>query len=123
MSTDVGACKVVAKGGVGESGASSFLSHTVGGSSSMIIVLRTVETSLCPNTGAVGMLVVNGLPVASGALSDLGSVIHAKAASGAHMAAIVHTVPLFNDVNCIRLGELHVTLEECDVERYDAAQA
>lgn len=115
MHTDADACKVVAKGGVGESGASSFLSHTVGGAISKIIVLRTVHTSLCPNTGAVGMLVVNGLPVASGELSVAGSTIQAEAASGAHVAAIVHTVPLFNRVVCIRLGELSVALEECEL--------
>ena len=115
MSTGADACKVVAKGGVGESGASSFLLHTVGGPISKIIVLRNVNTSLCPNTGAVGLLVVNGLPVASGELSAAGSAIQAEAASGAHVAAIVHTVPLFNRVVCIRLGELSVTLEECDL--------
>jgi hypothetical protein len=114
MSTDADACKVVAKGGVGESGASLFLSHTVGGPISKFIVLRNVNTSLCPNTGAVGLLVVNGLPVASGELSAAGSAIHTEATAGAHVAAIVHTVPLFNGVVCIRLGELSVTLEECD---------
>lgn len=117
MSTETDACKVVAKGGVGESGASSFLMHTVGGPTAKRIVLRHVDTSLCPNTGAVGLLVVNGLPAASGELSAPGSAIRAEAAPGAHVAAIVHTVPLFNRVVCIRLGELQVALEECALSK------
>jgi len=109
------ACITVAKGGVGESGASSMVTHTVGGPSSKMIVLRNVNTSLCPNTGAIAVLVVDGVPVASGTITTAGNAIQTEAVSGAQVAAIVHAVPLFNGVVCVRLGELNYTLAECDL--------
>ena len=68
-----GSCVAVADGGVGESGASSFLLHTVGAATPKTMVLRTVESSLCQNTGAVAMLVVNGQPVAQGDMTGVGN--------------------------------------------------
>lgn len=111
-----GACTAVAKGGVGESGASSFLSHKVTATNQKLMVLRNVESSLCPNTGAVAMLVVNGNPVAHGDITKVGSSIQTDpVAAGDIVVAIVHTVPLFNDIACIRLGELSVVLDECEL--------
>lgn len=109
-------CKTVAKGGVGESGASSFLSHAVTGTTSKIMVLRNVNTSLCGNTGAIGVLVADDQPVASGDLSAVGASIQAEAAPGVHIAAVIHTVPRFNGITCVRLGELTVQLNECELE-------
>jgi hypothetical protein len=115
-----GACVEIATGGVGESGESSFLLHRHdegggGGGGEKVAVLRNAETSLCPNTGAVAMLVVNGQPVAQGDITAPGSAISANVTDGDVVAAIVHTVPLFNDISCVRLGELSVVLEECDL--------
>jgi hypothetical protein len=115
MNSDCNACVTVAKGGVGESGASALLTHTVGGPTSKIIILRNVETSLCPNTWGVACLFVNGIPVASGNISVEGSSIQAEAAPGSNVAAVVHTVPNFNRISCVRLGELLVNLDECDL--------
>jgi hypothetical protein len=108
-------CVEVGKGGVGESGASSLITHDVKSEISKLMVLRTVETSLCPNTGAAAMLVVNGAVEASGVITQQGSSIQAEAAPGASVVAIVHTLPLFNDIVCIRLGELSFRLDECDL--------
>jgi hypothetical protein len=111
-----GPCTAVAKGGVGESGASSFLLHKVTATIQKLMVLRNVESSLCPNTGAVAMLIVNGNPVAQGDITKVGSSIQTDTVSaGDVVIAIVHTVPLFNEIACIRLGELSVVLEECDL--------
>ncbi|HEX3151564.1 MAG TPA: hypothetical protein VHR66_26040 [Gemmataceae bacterium] len=115
MKEDKSACKTVTKGGVGESGASVLLTHTVTGPTSKIILLRNVGTFLCANTGAVGLLAVNGVPVASGPLTAQGSLIQAEADPGAHVAAVVHTIPLFNGILCVRLGELNLQLDECDL--------
>ena len=120
MNQQNSACKGVAKGGVGESGASTLLTHVVGGPTSKMIVLRTIGSSLCPNTGAVGVLSVNGIPVASGALTANGSSIQTEAAPGSHVAAVVHTVPLFNGIACIRLGELDLQLDECDLVSFSS---
>jgi hypothetical protein len=112
-----GACVAVAKGGVGESGASSLLVHKVGAKIQKLMVLRNVNSSLCPDTGAVAMLLVNGQPVAQGDITKVGSSIQTPATvkSGDVVVAIVHTVPLFNGVVCIQLGELSVALDECDL--------
>ena len=113
-----GSCVAVANGGVGESGASSFLLHTVGAATPKTMVLRTVELTLCQNTGAVAMLVVNGQPVAQGDMTGVGNAIQAAANPGDVVVAITHTVPLFNGILCVRLGELSVVLEECDPAAY-----
>ena len=112
-----GACVAVANGGVGESGASSFLLHKVKGKIQKLMVLRNVDSSLCPNTGAVGMLVVNGNPVAQGDITKVGSSIQTPGTvkSGDVVVAIIHTVPNFKKIVCIRLGELSVVLDECDL--------
>ncbi len=110
-----GPCEAVGQGGVGESGASSLILHQVTGKIQKLMVLRTTETSLCPNTGAVAVLVVNGIPRAYGNITAEGSSIQTTADPGEWVAAIVHTVPLFNDIFCIRLGELSVRLDQCDL--------
>lgn len=104
-------CEPVDTGSVGESGASDLLHHRPGTDRQM--VLRTTGTSLCPNTGAVAVLTVNGLPKAFGDMTANDSSIQTEAKAGDHVVAIVHTVPLFNDIACVRLGELFVALEAC----------
>lgn len=99
----------------GRIGASAFLHHKVGGTISKMMVLRNTDTSLCGNTGAVAMLVINGHPVAFGDITKKGSSIQHEAPHGAKVAAVVHTIPLFNDIMCVRLGELTVHLDECDL--------
>jgi hypothetical protein len=108
-------CVEIASGGVGESGASSILVHKHDEAAERIAVLRNVESSLCPNTSAVAMLVVNGQPTAQGDLTAVGSSIQSNVATGDVIAAIIHTVPKFNDISCVRLGELSVVLSECEL--------
>ena len=110
-----GPCVAVGKGGVGESGASTLILYQVTGKIQKLMVLRTTETSLCPNTGAVALLVVDGVPMAYGDITAEGSSIQTTADPGQWVAAIVHTVPLFNDIACVRLGELYVQLDQCDL--------
>jgi hypothetical protein len=110
-----GACVAVAKGGVGESGASLRLVHKVEAKLQKLMVLRNVESSLCPDTGAVAMLVVNGQLVAQGNITGSSIQTPDTVKSGDIVVAIVHTFPLFNGVMCVRLGELNVVLEECDL--------
>ena len=110
-----GACKIVASGGVGESGATSLVYHRVTGRREIVMVVRNVGTTLCPNTGAVAVLVVNGVTVAHGVITDKKSSIQANARPGDYVIALVHAIPLFNEIACIRLGELEFTLEQCDL--------
>ncbi len=76
------ACLAVAKGGVGESGASSQLIHQDKCKIAKLMVLKTVESSLCRNTGAVGILIINGTPKAFGDITKPGSTIQAEAKPG-----------------------------------------
>lgn len=108
-------CVEVASGGVGESGASSLVTHQVTAKISKLMVLRTTESSLCPNTGAVALLVVNGVVEAAGNVTAVGSSIQAEAPPGSWVIGIAHTFPLFNDIVCVRLGELSYRLDECDL--------
>ena len=80
------------------------------------MVVRNIKSSLCPNTGAVAMLVINGHVAAQGVITTVKSSIQANAKPGQHVIAIVHAIPLFNKIACIRLGELQFTLEQCDLE-------
>ncbi len=112
--TKTGPCTVVDSGGVGESGASSLVHHKVKGDIAKNIVIRTEETSLCPNTGVVAILVVDGQTAAHGVITDKGATIQAEAKPGDRVFAIAHTIPLFNEIACVRLGELRFTVEVCD---------
>jgi hypothetical protein len=110
-----GPCVAVGRGSVGEPGASMIISHQVTGEIQKLMVLRTTETSLCGDTGAVAVLVVNGNPTAYGNITAQGSSIQTTANPGEWVAAIVHTVPLHNGIVCKRLGELKVQLDQCDL--------
>lgn len=113
---NAGACVTVAKGGVGRSGKSLVLTHKVEATIQKLMVLRNVDSSLCGDHGAVGMLVVNGQPVAQGDLTKVGSSIQTDTVkSGDVVVAIVHTVELHNGIICVQLGELSVVLDECDL--------
>lgn len=108
-------CVEVASGGVGESGASSQVIHRIEGKISKLMVLRTAESSLCPNTGAAAMLLVNDNVEAAGNVTAVGSSIQAEARPGDWVTGIVHTFPLFNQIVCVRLGELSFRLDRCDL--------
>lgn len=110
-----GPCIAVGHGDVGEPGASTFITHRVTGTIQKLMVLRTTKTSLCGDTGAVAVLVVNGNPVAYGNITAHGSSIQTTANPGEWVTAIVHTVPLNNGIVCVRLGELSVQLDQCDL--------
>jgi hypothetical protein len=110
-----GPCQVVGKGGVGESGATALVAHKVTGKTEIVMVVRNVASSLCPNTGAVAVLVVNGVPAAHGNITTVKHSIQASAKPGDLVIALVHAIPLFNEIACIRLGELDFTLEQCEL--------
>lgn len=110
------ACITVGKGAVGERGESAMLQHTRGPEDvQKLMVLRSAGGSLCPSTGVVASLVIDGEPVVSGSLTKEGGSIQFELAPGASIAAVVHTVPLNNGIVCIRLGNLEFHLDECDL--------
>lgn len=109
-------CVEVGKGGVGESGAFSQVVHQVESRISKMMVLRHVDSNLCPDHGAVAVLTVDGKIEASGLLTDAGSSIQAEAGPNAWVVASVSLLPLFNGIVCVELGELRFRLDECDLE-------
>ncbi len=109
-------CNVVGNGGVGESGATSLLHHKVTGDREIVMVVRNIRSSLCPNTGAVAVLLVNGQVVTQGIITEVNNAIQASAKPGDDVIVCAHAIPLFNEIACIRLGELEFTLEQCDLE-------
>jgi hypothetical protein len=115
MAAATGACKVVCKGGVGESGATSLVQHKVTGQNKIVMVIRNTKTSLCGNTGAIAILVVNGVTKAHGVITTAKSSIQVNAKPGDVVIGIVHAIPLFNEIVCVRLGELNFTLEQCEL--------
>ena len=104
----------VAEGSVGEPGMTSMLHHRVKGGRKKLLVLSTVTSSLCGNTGVVALLVVNGAPEVHGTLTQLESTIQVEATPGDRVIAIAHAIPLYNEIQCIRLGELKFELSERD---------
>jgi len=107
-------CVEIERAAVGQPGESAIMVHQHSESGQKLAVLRNEQSNLCQNTGAVGILVVNGQPVAQGDLTEVGSSIEARVSTGDVLAAVVHTIPKLNGVVCVTLGELTAVLQECD---------
>lgn len=106
MASTMIAGTVVAKGAVGESGSSTTVNYTVKACTKTMMIVRTVDTSLCGNTGAFALMFNNGVLVANGIITDDGAAIRHMAAPGDEISVYVATFPIPNGVMCIRLGEL-----------------
>jgi hypothetical protein len=115
MTTDrTHVCINVAEGSVGETGDSALLTHSVSANTTKKMVLRNTHDSLCPNTGAIAVLAVNGIPVTAVAKGSSEVVLSHEVNPGDMISLIVHTVPMPNDAQCIRLGTFEFALDECD---------
>ncbi len=106
---------VVGKGCVGECGATSTIEYTVKSKIEIMMIVENVKTDLCPNTGAHAWIFVNGREAATGPITNLGSKINAPAKPGSKIIVHVVTYPLFNEIACVRLGELHYNLIQMDL--------
>lgn len=106
---------VVGKGCVGECGAKATVEYKVKAKISKMMIIRSVKSSLCPNTGAFAFLFKNGEEAANGSITTEGASIQTEAAPGDKIVAYVITYPLFNGIMCIRLGELNFQLLEHDL--------
>ena len=96
-----GLCCVVSTGGLGESGATAILHHQVfAGGEDKVMVLKTVNSSLCPNQGVIASLIVDGVPVATKTMSEIGSSIQVSAASGSNIVAIAQNGGVFLSNQC-----------------------
>lgn len=114
-SSSNGPCVEVGTGSVGEPGITAQVEHQVEAKIEKLMVLRSVESSLCPDHGVVAVLTVNGELAASGVITEVGSSIQAGAKPGDWVVATVSTFPLNNGVVCVRFGELDFRLDECDL--------
>ncbi len=107
--------KIVEKGSVGERGNTATVEHKLKTKIAKFIIVRNVETSLCGNTGAFAFLFKNGQEVSNGSITELGSTMLLEAAPEDQVAVFVTLYPLFNDIQCIRLGDLNFNVIEMDI--------
>lgn len=115
MSSITASGKVVGKGCVGECGGPNNIEYVVESRINVMMVVRNVETSLCPNTGAFAFLFINGREAARGPITKDGSAIAAEAAPKDIVVVHVVTYPLYNGIQCIREGELKFNLIQFDL--------
>jgi hypothetical protein len=106
---------IVGKGCVGECGKTAKIEYKVKATINKMMIARTVKTSLCPNTGAYAFLFKNGKEVAHGSITKKGASIQTEAAPGDKIVVYVMMYPLFNEIICIRLGELNFVLIQQDL--------
>jgi hypothetical protein len=106
---------IVGKGCVGECGKTAAIEYKVKATINKMMIARTVTSSLCPNTGAYAFLFKNGVEVTNGSITKDGASIQTESAPGDTIVVYVMTYPLFNKINCIRLGELNFVLIEHDL--------
>ncbi|MCU0287377.1 MAG: hypothetical protein MUF15_13410 [Acidobacteria bacterium] len=108
--------QIVGSGCVGEcdpsvgGGESATIHYKVEGDRNVTMILRTTGTGLCKDSGVYAFLFRNGKVVANGHITSQGDSIQAKASPGDKIVAYCFIYPLFNDILCIRLGELRVDL-------------
>lgn len=106
---------IVGKGCVGECGKTTKIEYKVDAKINKMMIARTVKTSLCPNTGAFAFLFKNGEEVAHGSITKKGASIQTEAAPGDKIVVYVIMYPLFNEIICVRLGELNFVLIQQDL--------
>lgn len=106
--------KVVGKGCVGECGQSSTIRYTVDAKSPVLMIVQTVETSLCPNTGAHAWLFINERLAGHDVITRLGSRVLDEARPGDEVVVHVATFPVPNGIVCVRQGELDFVLVQQD---------
>ncbi|MGK7950631.1 MAG: hypothetical protein AB4368_18100 [Xenococcaceae cyanobacterium] len=116
MSTTQSPGIIVGKGSVGEESNTATIEYKFESNRQKLMIVRTVETNLCPDTGAFAFLFRNGQEVTNGSITELGSSIQAEAEPGDRFAVFVTLYPLFNEVKvfCEDLGNLNFNFIEID---------
>ncbi len=106
---------VVGKGSVGESGPTAMVHYTVKAKTDILMLVKTVETSLRGNTGAFALMFKNGVLVASGPITDDGASIQETAAPGDEIVVDAAAFPIPNEIVCVRLGDLYFNVMQHDL--------
>ncbi|ETX01410.1 MAG: hypothetical protein ETSY1_07540 [Candidatus Entotheonella factor] len=106
---------VVGKGAVGENGPTAIVNYTVKAETEIMMLVKTVDTSLCPNTGAFALMFKNGMLVAHGVITDEGASIQNAADPGDDIVVYVATFPIPNEIVCVRLGDLSFNVIQQDL--------
>jgi hypothetical protein len=110
----INACKEIRSSLIGQATSSQVMTHQVPNGQEKIIVLRCERNHLCPNTGVLTTLLVNGKIATQGILESLTDAIQCNAIPGDIVVAVATLYPLMNSVRCVELGNATVTLSECD---------
>lgn len=105
--------EVVKSGCIGECGLKQpipNIEYIVNSPKNVLIIFKSIESSLCRNTGVYVFLFKNGKEVANGHLHGKGEFIQTIAAKGDKINAYIIAYPLFNGMKCIRQGNLKFNL-------------
>ena len=76
------------------------------------LCLQTDASSLCPNTGAFARIYRNGVQVAQGDITAVGSTISFFALSGDIVTVEVSLFGINNNIDCVWLGNLNFSLRK-----------
>lgn len=106
--------KVVGKGCVGECGSTATVEYNVAAPTHINMLVKTVESSLCGNTGALAFIFRNGEEVAHGRLTGPGAMLQAEAAPGDQIVVFALTYPIPNEIVCVRQGNLDFEVIQMD---------
>ena len=100
----------VATSCVGACGATATISTPVlcasSASRSVRFCVRNEASSLCPNTGAVATIFIDGVPVSTSIITTVGSSVSFFAKCGSTVKVVTTTYPLNNGIECVWQGEL-----------------
>ena len=106
---------IVATECIGACGSLSEINYTVGPICDAKVKKYCVvneNSSLCPDTEGVVVVLVDGIVVASGNITAVGSSVGFKAECGSDIKVIASTVYVGGPVVCVWLGELTYSLRE-----------
>ncbi|HLP62570.1 MAG TPA: hypothetical protein VK186_27270 [Candidatus Deferrimicrobium sp.] len=109
----------VGSGCIGECKAPTKVEYTVNSKCNVLVIARTVETSLCPDMGVHIFLFKNGEEVGNGHITRKDDAIQTEAEPGDKIMAYIMTYPLYNGINCIRQGNLKFELFKKNIEKRD----
>lgn len=112
MSTN--ACKKIGSSLIGQATSNQVATYQVPSGQEKLIVLRCERNNLCPNTGVLTTLLLNGKIATQGILESLTDTIQCNATPGDSVVAVASLYPLMNSARCMELGDALVTLSECD---------
>jgi hypothetical protein len=109
------ACKEIQSSRIGQASSNLAITHQVPSGQEKILVTKLNRNTLCPNTGVLATLLVNGKIATQVVLEGENASLLCNAKPGDVVVAVASLCPLMNPIACIELGEALVILNECEL--------